>query len=116
MSHVTVASYPTRAEAQSAARMLVATGVDALVVGDDAGGALPHLTIGVGGSEVRVPSGQQQEALELLGVDMTDPDEQVLSDPVAARRDARRRRWLQVVAAAALLLVAVGVVITLVVG
>ena len=116
MSHVAVASYPTRAEAQSAARMLAAAGVDAVVVGDDAGGALPHLTIGVGGSEVRVPSGQQQEALELLDVDMAEPDEQVLDDPVAERRDARRRRWLQMVAAAALLIVVLGVVIAVVAG
>jgi hypothetical protein len=61
-----------------AASMLAAHGVDAHVLGDDAGGAAPHVNLGSGGGyALSVPDADREVAVELLhgeaGADRT-PD------------------------------------------
>jgi hypothetical protein len=62
-----VGSFASRPHAEMAASMLGAHGVDARVVGDDAGGAAPHINLGSGGGyTVAVPDADRELALVLL--------------------------------------------------
>lgn len=108
---VTVGSFPNRAEAQVVAHMLADAGLDPVVTGDDAGGQMPHLTIGSPGPSVSVPADQRNEAVALLDVDLRDGGEPAV-DPVLTRQDARRRRRLQLAAVLALAVIAVGIAIS----
>lgn len=97
MGHTTVATYTNRFEAEMAAAMLSTAGLDPIVTGDDGGGVLPHVPLGMGGLTVRVPSDQVEEAADLLAaelVDLTDDDDLDRRAP----RLGWRRRVLQVVA------------------
>lgn len=58
--------FSSRVDAEVAASMLKARGIDARVVNDDTGGMHPNLAFGHGGSEVVVPDEQLEEATALL--------------------------------------------------
>ncbi|TVP64110.1 MAG: DUF2007 domain-containing protein [Nitriliruptor sp.] len=58
--------FSSRVDAEVAASMLNACGIDARVVNDDTGGMHPNLAFGHGGSEVVVPDEQLEEATALL--------------------------------------------------
>lgn len=62
--------FSSRVDAEVAASMLTARGIDARVVNDDTGGMHPNLAFGHGGSEIVVPDDQLEEATALLD----DPD------------------------------------------
>lgn len=77
--------FSSRVDAEVAASMLTACGIDARVVNDDTGGMHPNLAFGHGGSEIVVPDDQLEEATALLDErdavrPATAPDDQ----PVAA--------------------------------
>jgi hypothetical protein len=61
-----VGSYPTRAVAQFASSILEGNGYEVRIVGDDAGGVLPHLDAHRGGIQVEVPAEDAEDAVELL--------------------------------------------------
>jgi hypothetical protein len=88
----------SRVDAEMAASMLLANGIDAYVMNDDSGGMHPNLAFGLGTSEVIVPDEQLAEATALLdtaqGGSEVGPDEAT---------DRTGRTWLRV---GALLLVA----------
>lgn len=58
--------FSSRVDAEVAASMLTARGIDARVVNDDTGGMHPNLAFGHGGSEIVVPDDQLEEATALL--------------------------------------------------
>jgi len=58
--------FSSRVDAELAASMLTARGIDARVVNDDTGGMHPNLAFGHGGSEIVVPDDQLEEATALL--------------------------------------------------
>jgi hypothetical protein len=58
--------FSSRVDAEVAASMLSAMGIDARVVNDDTGGMHPNLAFGHGGSEIVVPDDQLEEATALL--------------------------------------------------
>jgi hypothetical protein len=64
--------FSSRVDAEVAASMLNAMGIDARVVNDDTGGMHPNLAFGHGGSEIVVPDDQLEEATALL--DDRNPD------------------------------------------
>jgi hypothetical protein len=96
--------FSSRVDAEMAASMLLANGIDARVMNDDSGGMHPNLAFGLGTSEVIVPDEQLEEATALLdaaqGGSQVGPDES--PEPTG-------RTWLRV---GAVLLVA-GIVLVL---
>lgn len=58
--------FSSRVDAEVAASMLNANGIEARVVNDDTGGMHPNLAFGHGGSEVIVEDAQLEEATALL--------------------------------------------------
>ncbi|MFO7777784.1 MAG: DUF2007 domain-containing protein [Nitriliruptoraceae bacterium] len=58
--------FSSRVDAEVAASMLTARGIEARVVNDDTGGMHPNLAFGHGGSEIVVPDDQLEEATALL--------------------------------------------------
>ncbi len=88
--------FSSRVDAEMAASMLTARGIDARVVNDDTGGMHPNLAFGHGGSEVVVPDDQLEEATTLLddlpaGADartVTTPDDR---SPTLTRGQLWRR-------------------------
>ena len=56
--------FSSRVDAEVAASMLTARGIDARVVNDDTGGMHPNLAFGHGGSEIVVPDDQLEEAVQ----------------------------------------------------
>ncbi len=58
--------FTSRVDAEVAASMLRAHGIDARAVHDDTGGMHPNLAFGQGGSDVLVPEEQLAAATELL--------------------------------------------------
>jgi len=58
--------FTDRTQADLARGLLVAHGIDAVVLVDDAGGMRPDISFGIGGVAVVVPDDQLAEALELL--------------------------------------------------
>lgn len=112
MSRVSVATYPTRAQAEMVAQMLAEAGLDADVVGEDAGGALPHLAMGIGGPTVRVSADQERAAAELLDVDLRDHS-QPPADPVYERLAGRRRRRLRIIGAVVLAVIVLIIVFSI---
>ena len=71
--------FSSRVDAEMAASMLLANGIDATVMNDDSGGMHPNLAYGLGTSEVIVPDEQLEEATALLdmaqGTDQVGPDD-----------------------------------------
>lgn len=71
--------FSSRVDAEMAASMLLANGIDARVMNDDSGGMHPNLAFGLGTSEVIVPDDQLQDATALLdtaqGSGEVGPDE-----------------------------------------
>lgn len=94
--------FSSRVDAEMAASMLLANGIEARVMNDDSGGMHPNLAFGLGTSEVIVPDEQLEEATALLdaaqGGGEVGPDE-------ATGRTARL--WLRLGA----VLVVIGVVL-----
>ena len=90
----TIDRFTSRAEAELACGLLSAHGIEAVVRGDDAGGAYPQLPFGMGSLVVVVPDEQLEEARELLD----DAGERVpaTSTAVAAHEPARRPGWVKV--------------------
>jgi len=72
--------FTSRVEAEMAASMLSAHGIDAAVRNDDSGGMHPNLAYGIGGSEIIVPDEQLEEANTLLD---TEADVFVDEEPAA---------------------------------
>lgn len=62
MEWVTVERFGMRLPAEMCAAHLRGSGIDAHVLGDDAGGIAPHLSLGGGGVSVRVPVERLEEA------------------------------------------------------
>ncbi|MEX0953339.1 MAG: DUF2007 domain-containing protein [Nitriliruptoraceae bacterium] len=58
--------FTDRTQADLACGLLVAHGISAVVLVDDAGGMRPDISFGIGGVAVVVPDDQLDEALELL--------------------------------------------------
>ena len=112
MPQVIVATYPTRAEAQTVAQMLAGAGLNAVVVGDDAGGAIPHLTMGTRAPAVSVPADQESTAAELLDIDQAHAG-RVDAAP-NAHTTAQPHRWLSVAAAAVLTVIVLGIALSIV--
>ncbi len=94
--------FSSRVEAEMAASMLAANGIDAYVMNDDSGGMHPNLAFGLGTSEVIVPDEQLDEATALL--DDADGGSQVGPDEAT---EGAGRTWLRLGA----LLVVVGIVL-----
>lgn len=96
-------SFTSRGHAEMAAGMLEAHGIPARALGDDAGGAIPHVALGMHGYRVGVPDDRAEEARELLAA-TEDPD----TDPGPGRGPAptwvTAGRLVLVVLVAALLL------------
>ncbi len=61
-----VGSFTSRAHAEMAVGMLDANGIRAEVLGDDAGGAVPHIPVGTHGYRLRVADEDADDARELL--------------------------------------------------
>jgi hypothetical protein len=80
---VRVGRFLSRAEAEIARGVLVANGVPAVVLGDDAGGVHPDISYGYGGVAVGVHPDDVEEAEALLG-DI---------DPPIDRGDLRSPGW-----------------------
>lgn len=95
--------FSSRVDAEVAASMLTARGIDAQVVNDDTGGMHPNLAFGHGGSEIVVPDDQLEEATALL--DDRDGHDQVATAPPDedAPPASAAQRWRR--AGAALLVV-----------
>jgi hypothetical protein len=83
-----VGSYPTRAVAQFASSILEGNGYEARIVGDDAGGVLPHLDAHRGGIQVEVPAEDAEDAVELLAD---------LARPSTSASALGRSRWRTIV-------------------
>lgn len=66
MEWVTVERFSMRWPAETCAAHLRGTGIEAQVLGDDAGGIAPHLSLGGGGVSVRVPVDRLEEARAAL--------------------------------------------------
>lgn len=96
--------FSSRVDAQMAASMLRANGIEARVMNDDTGGMHPNLAFGLGTSEVIVPDDQLEEATALL--DAAQGGAEVGPDEAP---EAGGRAWLRI---GALLLVA-GIVLVL---
>jgi hypothetical protein len=86
---VPVGSYPTRALAQFAASILEGNGYEVRVVGDDAGGVLPHVDSHRGGVQVQVPPDDAEDAVALLAD---------LERPASPGGAFGRSRWRTIVA------------------
>lgn len=104
-----VGSFTSRAQAEMAAGMLDAHGVRAEVMGDDAGGALPHVAVGSHGFRVQVADGDRDEAEALLD-DLVEDTPDTDTSP-AQVGSMNRARVLRLVASVTLALVAVGILI-----
>lgn len=101
--------FTSRIDAEVAASMLRAHGIDAVVRNDDSGGMHPNLAFALSGTEVIVPDEQLEEATTLLDT----AEHTVVSEPPdegPAPRRPSRRAWLRVVAVLVLL---VGVTLAL---
>ncbi|MEX2550527.1 MAG: DUF2007 domain-containing protein [Nitriliruptoraceae bacterium] len=79
--------FTSRVEAEMAASMLSAHGIEAEVRNDDSGGMHPNLAYGIGGSEIVVPDDQLDEANSLL-----DTEADVFADEEPAAEALRRRQ------------------------
>lgn len=81
--------FTSRVEAEMAASMLSAHGIDAVVHNDDSGGMHPNLAYGIGGSEVIVPDAQLDEANTLLDSEShVFDDEEPAADALREPRDS----------------------------
>lgn len=69
-----IGSFTSRAHAEMAAGMLDAHGVRSDVMGDDAGGALPHVAVGSHGYRLHVDDADAEEAEALLDSLADDPE------------------------------------------
>jgi hypothetical protein len=94
--------FSSRVDAEMAASMLLANGIDARVMNDDSGGMHPNLAFGLGTSEVIVPDEQLEEATALL--DATQGGGEVGPDDATG---PGARLWVRLGAA----LVVVGIVL-----
>lgn len=67
MAGAVVGSFTSRPHAEMAAGMLRARGIDARVIGDDAGGVAPYVTLGHGGGyTLEVAAEDHEDAVALL--------------------------------------------------
>ncbi|MFU8839613.1 MAG: putative signal transducing protein [Nitriliruptoraceae bacterium] len=96
--------FSSRVEAEMAASMLVANGIDAYVMNDDSGGMHPNLAFGLGTSEVIVPDEQLDDATVLLDAADVDGGRQVGPDEAT---HGAGRSWLRLGA----LLIVAGIVL-----
>lgn len=108
-----VGSFTSRGHADMAAGMLDAHGLQAEVMGDDAGGALPHVAVGSHGYRLRVADDDAEEAEALLaGLD--DDQSPGPDEGPSAVGSVNRVPVFRAVAAVTLAVVVVGVLIGLV--
>ena len=64
---IQIAAFATAFEAEAARALLEENGIDAIVLEDAAGGALPPLGVGTGGARLMVRAEDAPAALDLLG-------------------------------------------------
>jgi len=111
--------FTSRVEAEMAASILSAHGIDAVVRNDDSGGMHPNLAYGIGGSEVIVPDEQLEEANSLLDAesDVFADDEvaaDALGEPVDSDDEVARlglpRSWVRIGALIAAIVIVVLVI------
>lgn len=103
-----VGSFTSRGHAEMAAGMLDAHGIPAVVRGDDAGGAAPHVTVGAHGYRLAVADADVADAEALLHGDDPAPTD---GSVVGARIGAMQRPGtVRVLVAGLVLVVVVGVV------
>lgn len=104
---VEVGSFTSRGHAEMAAGMLEAHGIAGRVLGDDGGGAVPHIAVGTHGYRIAVADEDAADARELLAGDASPDDE---------ARDAMvspllRKGTMRVVAGVVVAVVVLGIVL-----
>lgn len=103
-----VGSFGSRPHAEMAAGMLDAHGIPATVMGDDAGGAAPHVAFGAHGYRLRVADADADEARALLAADASGPDE--ADGPAVLLSDGIMRTVGAVIVVLVVLAVVIGIV------
>lgn len=108
-----VGSFASRGHADMAAGMLDAHGVRASVMGDDAGGALPHVAVGSHGYRLRVADEDAEEAEALLSGLLEDDASQhgAADEGASAVGSMNRARVFRAVATVTLAIVVVGLLV-----
>lgn len=86
-----VGSFTSRGHAEMAAGMLEAHGIAGRVLGDDGGGAVPHVAVGTHGYRIAVADEDAEEARELLVGEAT-PGEEADDARVSALLDKQTMR------------------------
>lgn len=110
---VEVGSFVSRPHAEMAAGMLDANGIRAEVLGDDAGGAVPHVPMGSHGYRLRVADADADDARTLLAGEVEDDGprgEQATDAHVGAMAGLP---WLRIVVAVILVVLVVGLAASL---
>jgi hypothetical protein len=105
---VEVGSFTSRPHAEMAAGMLGANGIRAEVLGDDAGGVVPHVPMGSHGYRLRVADEDAEDARDLLAggaVDDEPSGEQATDARVGAMAGLP---WLRIAVALVLVVLVVG--------
>lgn len=107
-----VGSFTSRAQAEMAAGMLGAEGIVARVLGDDGGGAVPHIAIGAHGYRLAVADEDVADAEVMLrGVDDDTVDADVDTTPVQVAV-LNRKQVVRVAAAVLLVVILVGILMS----
>lgn len=104
-----VGSFTSRAQAEMAAGMLGAEGIPARVLGDDAGGAVPHIAVGAHGYRLAVADEDVADAEVMLrGVDddVIAGDEDTTPVRVAV---LNRKQVIRVAAAVLVAIIVIGI-------
>lgn len=73
---VAIKEFLNRHEAGIAQGLLEREGIRSIISADDCGGYRPHLTFGMGAVRILVEETDVQDALEVLKVMDTDPDQE----------------------------------------
>lgn len=110
---VEVGSFASRPHAEMAAGMLGANGIRAQVLGDDAGGAVPHVPMGSHGYRLRVAADDADDARALLAGEVAEDEpggEQASDAQVGALAGLP---WLRIVVALVLVVLVVGLAASL---
>lgn len=108
-----VGSFTSRAHADMAAGMLDAHGVRSSVMGDDAGGALPHVAVGSHGYRLHVADEDAEEAEALLAGLLDDTDRSRAADEGASSVGSMNQvRVFRAVAAVTLAVLVVGLLVS----
>ncbi len=109
-----IGSFTSRAHAEMAAGMLDAHGVRSDVMGDDAGGALPHVAVGSHGYRLHVADADVEEAEALLEGLADDPEATGdAAEGTASMGSMNRVAVFRAVAGVTLAVLALGVLVSI---